>query len=166
MFVTLPLAFARIPGGVVAAFAFFLLLIVAAIASGISMLEMPVAALSRRGWSRARATAATAAACWVCGLATVLSFNAWAGWHPLAAVPAFAKATVFDLLDHLTSNIMLPLGGFTLALFAGWILPARLLAEETGLAPPIACILQLVLRFIVPACIAVVALFPLLAAKG
>ena len=33
------------------------------------MLEMPVAALSRRGWSRARATVATAAACWVCGLA-------------------------------------------------------------------------------------------------
>ena len=64
MFVTLPLAFARIPGGMVAAFGFFLLLIIAAIASGISMLEMPVAALSRRGWSRARATVATAAACW------------------------------------------------------------------------------------------------------
>jgi NSS family neurotransmitter:Na+ symporter len=166
MFVTLPLAFARIPGGVVAAFGFFLLLIVAAIASGISMLEMPVAALSRRGWSRARATAATAAACWVCGLATVLSFNAWAGWHPLSSVPAFAKATVFDLLDHLTSNIMLPFGGFALALFAGWILPARLLAEEAGLAPRIARFLQLLLRFIVPACIAVVALFPLLAAKA
>jgi NSS family neurotransmitter:Na+ symporter len=166
MFVTLPLAFARIPGGVVAAFGFFLLLIVAAIASGISMLEMPVAALSRRGWSRARATVATAAACWVCGLATVLSFNAWAGWHPLSFVPAFAKATVFDLLDHLTSNIMLPLGGFTLALFVGWILPARLVAEETGLAPQAARILRLLLRFIVPTCIAVVALFPLLAAKG
>ena len=166
MFVTLPLAFARIPGGAVAAFGFFLLLIVAAIASGISMLEMPVAALSRRGWSRARATAATAAACWVCGLATVLSFNAWAGWHPLSAVPAFAKATVFDLLDHVTSNIMLPLGGFALALFAGWTLPARLLAEEAGLAPHTSRLMQFLLRFIVPACIAVVALFPLFAAKG
>ena len=135
MFVTLPLAFARIPGGVVAAFGFFLLLIVAAIASGISMLEMPVAALSRRGWSRARATVATAAACWLCGLATVLSFNAWAAGIRCRQYRLFANATVFDLLDHLTSNIMLPFGGFALALFAGWILPARLLAEEIGLSP-------------------------------
>jgi NSS family neurotransmitter:Na+ symporter len=166
MFVTLPLAFVRVPGGVVAGFSFFLLLIVAAIASGISMLEMPVAALSQRGWPRARATVATAAACWVCGLATVLSFNAWAGWYPLSTVPAFANATAFSLLDHLTSNIMLPFGGLALALFAGWILPSRLLAEEIGLSPRTARALQLLLRFIVPACIAVVTLFPLFAVRS
>jgi NSS family neurotransmitter:Na+ symporter len=162
MFVTLPLAFARIPGGLAAALGFFLLLIVAAIASGISMLEMPVAAASRRGWSRARATVATAAACGASGLATVLSFNFWADWHPLSAVPAFANATIFALLDHLTSNIMLPFGGFALALFAGWVLPERLLTEEMALKPGTVRLLQILLRTIVPACIAVVTLFPLL----
>ena len=165
MFVTLPLAFARIPGGELAALGFFLLLIVAAMASGISMLEMAVAALSRRGWSRARASLATAAACWLCGLATVLSFNVWAGWHPLSAVPAFANATVFSLLDHLTSNILLPLGGFALALFAGWVLPERLLIAELGFRPGTARLLQVLLRTIVPACIAAVTVMPLFAAK-
>ena len=139
MFVTLPLAFARIPGGDYAAIGFFLLLIVAA-ASGISMLEMPVAALMRRGWSRNRATAASALACCLCGLATVLSFNEWATWFPLAAIPIFADATVYYLLDHLTSNIMLPFGGFTLALFAGWNCQARLFAEEIGIGLRSACI--------------------------
>lgn len=162
MFVTLPLAFARIPGGIVAALGFFLLLIVAALASGISMLEMPVAALTRRGWSRLRATCAMASACWVCGLATVLSFNTWATWYPLSGVPIFANATVFYLLDYLTSNIMLPFGGFALAVFAGWTLPAQVLAEEIGLTPRTARFLQVLLRYIVPASIAVVALFPLL----
>ena len=38
---------------------------------------------------------------------------------PIGNIPIFANATVFYLLDHLTSNIMLPLGGFALALFAG-----------------------------------------------
>jgi NSS family neurotransmitter:Na+ symporter len=165
MFVTLPLAFARIPGGEVAALGFFLLLVVAAIASGISMLEMPVATLSRRGWSRAGASLATAVACWACGLATVLSFNVWAGWHPLSTVPAFANATVFVLLDHVTSNILLPLGGFALALFAGWMLPERLLLAELGLKPGTARLLQLLLRTIVPACIAVVTAFPFFSAK-
>lgn len=165
MFVTLPLGFARIPGGGYAALAFFLLLIVAALASGISMLEMPVAALIRRGWSRHRATAASALACWLCGLATVLSFNQWATWFPLAAIPIFADATVYYLLDHLTSNIMLPFGGFTLALFAGWKLPARLFAEEIGIGLRSACILQFMLRYVIPTCIAIVALFPLFLAK-
>jgi len=161
MFVTLPLAFARIPGGDYAAIGFFLLLIVAALASGISMLEMPVAVLTRRGWSRKSAAGVSAIACWVCGLATVLSFNYWAGWYPLAAIPIFAKATVFYLLDHLTSNIMLPLGGFALALFAGWKLPARLLAEEIGVGQHTALVLQFLLRYIVPTCVAILALFPL-----
>jgi NSS family neurotransmitter:Na+ symporter len=166
MFVTLHLAFARMPGGAMAALGFFLLLIVAALASGISMLEMSVAALVQRGWSRYRATFATAAACWLCGLATVLSFNAWATWYPLSVIPAFSTATVFFLLDHLTSNIMLPFGGFALALFAGWVLPAQLLAEEIGLSLGTARSLQVLLRFIVPACIGIVVLYPLFAAKG
>jgi NSS family neurotransmitter:Na+ symporter len=166
MFVTLPLAFARMPGGGFAAVGFFLLLIVAALASGISMLEMPVAGLVRRGWPRFRAALATAAACWLCGLATVLSFNAWATWYPLSVIPAFATTTVFHLLDHLTSNIMLPFGGFALALFAGWILPARLLAEEIGLSEGATRLLQVLLRFVVPACIGIVVFFPLFAAKG
>lgn len=162
LFVTLPLAFAQIPGGGFATFGFFLLLIVAAVASGISMLEMPVAALVRRGWTRRNATIVCAVACWTCGLATVFSFNLWADWHPLAAVHGFSTATVFDLLDHLTSNIMLPLGGFALALFAGWRLSAKLLGDELGLSVPAARMLLFLLRYLIPTCIAGVTLIPLL----
>lgn len=161
MFVTLPLAFAKIPGGTVAALGFFVLLMVAAIASGISMLEMAVALLARRGWSRPAASALTAAVCWVCGLATVLSFNLWAAWHPLAVLPVFAKATVFDLLDYLTSNVLLPVGGLTLAIFAGWLLPGEVLAQELGLSPGRVRLLRVLLRVVAPMCIAVVTLAPL-----
>lgn len=161
MFVTMPLAFAKIPGGTLAATCFFLLLIVAALASAISMLEMPVAALIRRGWTRSQAAALSASACWLCGLSTVLSFNLWAGWHPLASFPAFSDATVFDLLDHLTSNLMLPLGGLALAIFAGWVLPARLIAEETRLSSRSARVLQFLLRYLIPASIVVLGLAPL-----
>jgi NSS family neurotransmitter:Na+ symporter len=162
IFVTLPLAFARIPGGTIAAVGFFVLLIVAAIASGISMLEMPVALLTRRGWSRRGAVVVSATACWLCGLPVVLSFNHWAHWYPLAVVPIFAKATVFDVLDHVTSNMMLPLGGIALALFAGWRLPTQLFVEEIGIAPRAARLLRFLLRYVVPTCVAVLALFPLL----
>ena len=52
---------------------------------------------------------------WFTGIGTVLSFNVWseAKW--------FDK-TFFDLLDYLTANIMLPLGGVLIAIFAAWIM--------------------------------------------
>ena len=87
VFVTLPLAFAQMPFGVVAACAFFLLLFVAALASAISLLELTVAMLVRRyGWSQARATLLAATLCFMAGIATVLSFNHWAAWQPLAGL--------------------------------------------------------------------------------
>jgi len=162
VFVTLPLAFARMPFGTLAAVAFFVLLFVAALASAISLLELAAAFASHRlGWSRPKASAAPAAACFVAGIATVLSFNRWADWHPLAFLPAFATATVFDLLDHLTSNLLLPVGGFALAVFAGWALPRALLADELRLPSAKATRLYLVLRYVTPAGIAAAALAPL-----
>jgi NSS family neurotransmitter:Na+ symporter len=153
VFVTLPLAFARMPFGAQAAFAFYALLFVAALASAISMMELGSAALTRSyGWRRGRAAAALAAGCFVAGLATVLSFNLWAHWRP----------TPFEFLDQLTSNAMLPACGFALAVFAGWTLTPALLAQELSLSAPGAARLHWFLRYAVPASIAAAALAPLL----
>jgi NSS family neurotransmitter:Na+ symporter len=81
----------------------------------------------------ARSSLAVAGACFATGLTTIFSFNLWADWHPLAALPGFAQATLFDVLDYMTSNVLLPVGGFAIALFAGWIVPVRTLIAELGL---------------------------------
>ena len=128
VFVTLPLAFAQMPFGTLAAVAFFVLLFVAALASAISMLELVVALLMRRcGCGAAPATAiAAGAACFAAGIATVLSFNALGGLAPASASCAASSGPrSFDLLDYLTSNILLPLGGLAIAVFAGWAVPAQ-----------------------------------------
>jgi neurotransmitter:Na+ symporter, NSS family len=164
VFVTLPLAFASMPFGTVAAVAFFLLMFVAALASAISMLEASVALLLRHlRLSRAAASVTVASLCFLAGLGTVLSFNAWSGWHPLAEVEGFRDATLFDLLDYLTSNIMLPAGGLAIALFVGWAVPVRQLVGELELPPIAARLLCVILRFVVPAGIAAVAVAPVLA---
>ena len=152
VFVTLPLAFAGMPLGAAAGVAFYVLLFVAALGSAISMLELAVApAVRLLGCSRRRAAAALAAACFAAGLATVFSFNLLAHWRP----------TPFDAIDHLTSNAMLPLGGLALAVFAGWVLPRSLLAQELGLGPRAATALGVALRWVVPALIVAVAAGPL-----
>jgi neurotransmitter:Na+ symporter, NSS family len=164
LFVTLPIAFATVPFGTVAAVAFFVLLLLAAIASAISMLEMPVALIRRSlGFSRPLATLVSASVCWIAGFASVLSFNLWASWFPLAAVPSLARSTVFDLLDHLTSNVMLPIGGLALALFVGWALPTRFLVEELRLGHVATAILRALLRYVAPAAIVATSLAPIVA---
>ena len=149
VFVTLPLAFSRMPLGLLAAAIFFLLLVLAALASAMSMLEMPVAFLTRRlSWRRPVATSICAFACWLIGLASVLSFNVWAGWFPLAFLPGFGQSTIFDILDHVTSNVLLPIGGLALAVFGGWIIPKRFLSGELGLHPRATKLLRMVLRYV------------------
>jgi len=83
----------------------------------------------------------------------VFSFNRLAQWQP----------TPFELIDHLTSNVMLPLCGLALALFAGWVLPRSLLAEELALGARCAALLRFALRWVTPWLIAVTAIAPALA---
>lgn len=166
VFVTLPLAFARMPLGTVAAVAFFVLLFVAALASSISSLELVQAWLARRtGWSRSSAALLAGGACWLAGLATVFSFNLWSGWRPLGMVAGFEQASFFDLLDWITSNLMLPAGGFALALFAGWAASWERIVHALQLGPRGAALLRLTLRWLAPLGIAAAALTPWLGAR-
>jgi NSS family neurotransmitter:Na+ symporter len=104
---------------------------------------------------------------WVLGLATVLSFNLCSAWYPLDVVPGLTTANWFEALDHLTSNVMLPAGGLALALFAGWIVPDRLLREELGIGPAMLAVLRALLRYVAPVGIAAVGLAPyFIAARG
>lgn len=161
MFVTLPLAFAAMPIGAIVAFAFFFLLFVAALTSAISMLEMPVAfARNSLGWTRGKGVAVAAAMIWVMGFLSVFSFNFWSGWFPLSSHPSFASSTFFDLLDYLTSNILLPIGGLMLAIFTGWILPASFMKETLSLGSTASALVRLALRYAAPVAILGAAVIP------
>ncbi|UCE89382.1 MAG: sodium-dependent transporter [Pseudomonadota bacterium] len=134
IFQTLPLVFGHMPGGVVFGTLFFVLLVFAAWTSSISLIEPAVAYLvENRGVRRSNAAVIVAGACWALGLLTVLSFNVWSDVHPLGMFETFKDKTPFDLLDYLTSNIMLPLGGFMIAIFSVWIMSRDASRDELDL---------------------------------
>ncbi len=154
MFVSLPLALARMPFANIVGVAFFVLLFVAALSSAMAMLEGIVAVLvHRKSWSRQRATLISACACFITGILTVLSFNRWANWFPLESFPIFATTTMYGLVDYLTSNLLLPLGGLAVALFVGWATSAKLLQQELHSGKVGTQILRFLLRYIAPATI-------------
>jgi NSS family neurotransmitter:Na+ symporter len=126
---------------------FFILVMVAAWTSSISMLEPAVAYLvERTGRSRTLITSILALLCWLVGMGTVFSFNIWSeakffvfavdGFH-LFQWGAEGGKNFFDSIDYLTSRILLPLGGLSFVLFAGWVLGRDAVREELAFRSPV-----------------------------
>jgi NSS family neurotransmitter:Na+ symporter len=133
VFVSLPLAFGHMPAGSFFAAFFFVLLFFAAITSSISMLEPIVAwARERLGMQRKMSALIAGGLAWAIGLFTVLSFNIWSDVYPLDRFRTFSGKTIFDLLDYLVSNMLLPLSAMLLALFAGWLMSGESVRQELG----------------------------------
>ncbi|GIX16372.1 MAG: sodium-dependent transporter [Rhodothalassiaceae bacterium] len=124
VFVTLPIAFSQMPGGLLVGGAFFLLLAIAALTSSISLLEPLVSWLEEhRGISRAKGALIGGGGAFALGILSVLSFNG------LADV-TFWRGTFLDNLDFLTNNVLMPVGGLLIALFVGWMMAEKNLREE------------------------------------
>ena len=124
IFVTLPIAFGKMPYGQFFGTTFFILLLFAALTSSISLLEPATAWLvENRSMSRARASALAGFTAWILGVGSVLSFNVWQNYT------LFGK-TYFDIMDYVTSNILLPMGGLLLSIFATWVMSRKSSTEE------------------------------------
>jgi NSS family neurotransmitter:Na+ symporter len=131
VFITLPVAFGQITGGMIFGAVFFLLLFFAALTSSISMMEAPVSWLNERTrLSRSGSAILTGAISWLLGIFAVFSFNVWSGVYPLGDIALFAGKTFFDLYDFIVTNVMLPLGGVVIAIFVGWVMRATFSGEE------------------------------------
>jgi NSS family neurotransmitter:Na+ symporter len=153
IFQTLPVAFGNMPGGMIFGSLFFILLLVAAWTSSISLIEPIVTWLIETfGISRLKASLYSGSATWLLGLGTVWSFNLWADLK-------FFGLTFFDLLDFITSNLMLPLGGILIALFAGWLMAAEHTKAELHMDNPLLYTTwQVLVRYIAPVAVFIVLL--------
>jgi NSS family neurotransmitter:Na+ symporter len=127
IFQTLPIAFGAMTGGWLMGILFFVMLVIAALTSSISLIEPTVAWLvESKGFSRQKACVWSGLVTWLLGLGTVFSFNIWSNVK-------FFDRSIFQFLDYLTANLMLPIGGFCIAIFAGWIMKRQHSEEELNM---------------------------------
>jgi NSS family neurotransmitter:Na+ symporter len=134
LFVALPQAFASMGGvGRFIGFLFFIALIVGALTSAISLLEVVVsAAMDGLGWERRRATV-------ILGLAIAA-----------LGAPAAFSTNVLGVMDEVANNLFLVGGGLGLAVFVGHVMPAPVEEARVGSAwVPLGPWLLLV-RWVVP----------------
>jgi len=156
IFQTLPIAFGHMPGGTMLGVMFFALLLFAAWTSAISLIEPAVAYLvENKGMNRIYASVWIGGFTWFVGLGTVFSFNIWKD-HTLTIPYLFENFTFFDTLDYLTANVMLPLGGLFIALFAAWVMKEQSTRDELATYPVIYKIWNFLASFITPLAVIVV----------
>lgn len=143
VFNTIPMIFNQMTGGYIFCIIFFVLLAIAALTSTISLLEVVVAYLSEelhinRKWSTVWASVAT------------LFIGSFASLSLMENTPfAIGGRTVFDLMDFVSSNILLPLGGVLIVIFVGWRLGKAKFFEEVTNEGTIKASLKKVIFFII-----------------
>lgn len=156
IFQTLPIAFGHMQGGILIGVLFFTLLVFAAWTSAISLIEPAVAYLvENRGVSRVAAAVWIGIATWTVGLGTVFSFNIWKD-KTLTIPYLFEDLTFFDTLDYLTANIMLPLGGLFIAIFAAWVMRKQSTRDELMTHPVMYNTWHFLVRYVTPLAVIVV----------
>lgn len=124
VFQVLPELFMKMPAGYIFSIIFFILLAVAALTSTVSLLEVVVAFASEElNISRNKATVMGAVAIWLVGVIATLSFS------DLSHIKLF-DLTIFDLLDYVSANILLPVGALAIVIFLGWFFGKKLIFDE------------------------------------
>ncbi len=158
IFVTLPVAFGQMPGGALVGGLFFILLTFAALTSSIGMLEPVVSWLEEhRGFKRPMMALLAGALAWLVGLAIALSFNLWGDIRLLGMFSFFKDKSIFDLMDFLVANIMLPLNALLIAVFAGWMMARRSTLDELGMPDGLHFkYWRFILRFVAPVAFALI----------
>lgn len=152
IFVTLPIAFGQMPGGTLFGMMFFVLLLLAALTSALSMFEPVVAWLEdSRGMSRKWGALLAGFVAWFIGLATVFSFNIWTDIRPLSLLSKFEDMTIFRTLEYLVANVSLPVGAFLISVFAGWLITERTRRTEYGERSALYGLWRVLVRYVVPA---------------
>jgi len=130
VFNTLPLAFGQMTGGLIFGTLFFILLVFAAWTSAISLIEPAVAWLVEKfSITRLSSSIICSLVAWLIGLGTVFSFNTWSKIEIFDDTFLQGKS-FFDILDYVTTNIMLPLGGLLICIFAAWLMTEKSRRDE------------------------------------
>ncbi|MCH9643440.1 MAG: sodium-dependent transporter [Gammaproteobacteria bacterium] len=124
IFQTLPIAFGQMPFGNIIATLFFVMLFFAAFSSVISLFEPSICWLMEKcNINRKISVVICGTVCWLLSFGTITSFT-HPHWHHATG------SNYFHIIDFLTANIMLPVGGLFIALFCGWWLDKNIIKQN------------------------------------
>ena len=162
MFITIPKVFASMGFGTGAGIMFFLLVLLAALTSAISLAESGVSTFEDQlGWSRHKSTLLMGAIILVFGSASALGFG----------VLDFVKIlgmSVLDFFDFLTNSLMMPVAALATCFLVTRVVGLDRIAKEVEQSSRFRRkgMYSLFMRYLAPVCIAVILLSSIASVLG
>ena len=151
IFQTLPVAFAQMPGGYLFSILFFTMLSVAGITSMVGLVESVNAWLEDRfGMPRHKSALLVVGSVACFSVLSILSYNVLSQYN-------LGDRNFNDTMDFFSNQILLPLGGLFIAVFAGWGMHSSATRDElTSLTDGTYALWHFLIRFVVPPAVLVI----------
>ncbi|MCR5718654.1 MAG: sodium-dependent transporter [Oscillospiraceae bacterium] len=129
MFIALPKVFTSMGAvGTVIGAIFFVMVLLAALTSCISIMETVVASLMDAfGWSRRKATLIESAAALVISVVICLGYNVLYFEFDL---PNGTTAQLLDIFDYISNNILMPVVAIGTCILVGWVIKPQAIIDE------------------------------------
>ena len=162
MFITLPKVFQLMPGGAIIGAVFFLMVLLAALTSSISLMETIVSIFQDKfKLKRIPCCLIVIGICLALGLPSSLGYSLWAEVKILGM-------QFLDFFDFISNNIIMPVVALCTAFFVGFIIKPKTIIEEVELSGKfkLKSLFSVVIRFIAPICILAILISSVLSAFG
>ncbi len=162
MFVTLPKVFEAMQGGTVIGIVFFLLVLLAALTSSISLMETVVSIVMDKIHCNRRI------ACLIVFIASiVIGLPSALGYGTLADVKVIGMAFL-DFFDFISNSVIMPIVALITCIFVGYILKPKAIIEEVEISGKFKAktLFTVVIKYIAPVCIVLILVFSILEATG
>lgn len=159
MFGVLPKVFQNMFGGAFIGTVFFLMVLLAALTSSISLMETVVSTIQDK-WKMRRNNASLL----VFGFSLLLGALSCLGYSAWSSFSIFGKFAILDFFDFATNSIMMPIVALATCIFISFVLKTSTICDEVELSGKFALkkMFSIIIRFIAPVCLLVILVFAIL----
>ncbi len=162
MFGVLPKVFGNMLGGTVIGVIFFIMVLLAALTSSISLMETVVSTVQDR-WKVERKLSCVIVLLLslLLGVPSCLGFNVWSEF-------TLNGMSILDMFDFLTNSVMMPIGAFLTCILVAFFVKPKVVIEEVTRSGEFKqkTLFSVVIRYVAPVCILVILVSAVLSAFG
>ena len=162
MFVTLPKVFETMPGGTIIGAAFFIMVLLAALTSSISLMETIVSIfMDKLGLGRKASCLIVLGISLVLGIPSIFGYSIWSGVEILGM-------QILDFFDFISNNILMPIVALVTCIFVSFFIKPKAIIDEVQISSKFKWrgLFSVVIRYIAPVCILVILISSVLSAFG
>ena len=166
MFITLPKVFESIDPviGAIIGSAFFILVLLAALTSSISLMETVVSIFRDKfGWNRTFTCIIVLLLCVALGLPSCFGFNIIDTFHI-----GKMDMSVLDIFDFTTNSIIMPIVALLTCIFIGYVLKPKAICDEISITGKFKSqrLFEIMIKYVAPVCIVLILVFSTLEGLG